>query len=289
MNGKNIVSALLILALITGVGSLSLYLYKYNKDMVKITQNNAMSVVDEKDSRNNIHRKDEEQDNSITATESNEIQSATPVKENPAKENMQSLVVPADWKTFTAPETGFTLRYPSDWQLINDNDPQDCPKNENCANDIHDVYEIESPDGIVIRYVTHEMWPGYVAQPYVDKESCGMENFDDCLTTIAVVDKFTVSNYGDVYLIKGASDTQGRGIYKLYKPMSKEIEPVVGSRSNINFDALPMLSGEKTFDVLVTYNYPKIKKNGIANMSDEEFFALDSVKKADMILKSIMF
>ena len=199
--------------------------------------------------------------------------------EESCEKEMQEMQIPADWKTFTAPMGGFTLRYPKDWKVVDNRDDGDEKCSKPAPNCI-DFFYINSPDGVYIEY-TFRKYDGF-GNTGSDKLSCGVQYYCDADKVLSF-EKFNVLNYGDVYLIRHPNKK-----ISLHKPVNPETIPVIGeTKHDENFETFYSLDGKNKDRYTITieyYNNDKFKE-----ITDNQFLNMDSVKKAEIILKSLKY
>lgn len=220
-----------------------------------------------------------------TLNKSNEsIASAPKVVQQPAPTpatQQQSAVQPstpaqvnetANWKVFRSKQEGFTLKYPNDWKL-QDGDNIDCGvTGAGCPRRV----TFTSPDGIMVRYVQYD-------DTTTDKLTCVQA---PC-TGIKVfkIEKLNIPNFGQALLVR-----TDKGI-SLDQPLSEETTPTVGENMHKGFDinlTMPSKNG-KRYSMFLYMNYANDGTTKFDKLTNDEFFNLDSVKKAETIMKSIEY
>lgn len=200
-------------------------------------------------------------------------------KENQEVTNLLTTEETINWKTFISKQEGFTLKYPSDWKL-EDGDDVDCGiDGSGCPQRV----TFTSPEGIIVRYIQFENTTS-------DKLSCGSGTGSPCLGNKVIgLEKFYVPNFGEVYFLKETSFLRG---VRLHMPLSQDTIPVVGENKHSNFDIefnLPSKNG-KRYTLFLSFDH--LNRDALAKfggLKDEQFYNLDSVKKAILILKSLTY
>ncbi len=178
----------------------------------------------------------------------------------------------ANWKIFQSKQEGFTLRYPNDWKL-QDGDNIDCGvTGAGCPQRV----TFTSPDGIMVRYVQYD-------DTTTDKLTCVQAPCTGIKVT--KVEKLNIPNFGQALLVK-----MEKGI-SLDQPMSEETTPTVGENMHKGFDidlTMPSKNG-KRYSMFLYMNYANDGTTKFDKLTSNEFFNLDSVKKAELIFKSISY
>jgi len=215
-----------------------------------------------------------------------EIPNPTLVQQNiVVQPSVPAETVPANWKTFTAKMEGFTIEYPADWK-IEDTSDGNCGHTVLNGSECRDRYDFISPDGIIVRYVIF-------SDENNDRIGCGAQG--ECYADNVVgLYKGDVKNLGQVYLAKlnnkNKPYTPPFEVY-LHKPLSKETTPIIGKnkyKDHMIFFSLPSKLGGR-YALFLTADTADDGTTKFDNLTEEQFFNLDSVKKAMLMLKSINY
>lgn len=180
-----------------------------------------------------------------------------------------------NWKVFTSKQEGFTLKYPTNW-ILQDGDTVDCGvTGAGCP----DRVTFTSPDGLMVRYVKF-------VDTTDDKLICGPGTQAPCFgNKILGLETLDVQNFGQVYLVK-----ESNGV-SLDVPLSKETTPVIGENKHSNFDiyfSLPSRDGGR-YLLFTTASFSNEDITRFNKLTTEQFYNLESVKQAIIILKSIKY
>lgn len=173
------------------------------------------------------------------------------------------------WQAFKAPAEGFTLKYPADWKVV---------KGLNTES-----YDITAPDGLIVRYV-------YLDTLDSDLGSCGHQSF--CPTQrIISIDDLSLTNHSNIQLIRTLPDEYD-DCYGLYlNDADSGRKPKVGDNKyddSYFFYSLKSKNGFR-YTVFVTNSLAGNTTFKCDGLSQAQFFRVESVKQAELILRSITF
>ncbi len=181
----------------------------------------------------------------------------------------------AGWKTYTSPSEGFSIRYPTRWKVI----PLQDYSTKGSA-------DFQAPDGLIVRYVELN------TSGTTDSDSCG--HGSACLPQhILSIDSLAVPNYGTVSVVKTAPGAGDEPCYAVYldQPSGAATTPKIGENSysdHFILFSLPSKIGGR-FMLWVTNSRAGNTTLQCSSMSQEQFFGLQSVQQAELILKSISY
>lgn len=200
-------------------------------------------------------------------------------------DNLLSDTIPTNWKTFTAPEEGFTLKYPNNWTLVNDSNGN-CGHMKLNGSECRDRYYFRSPDGILVSYVIF-------SDENNDRLGCGAQG--ECYADNVIgLENLDVKNFGQVLLIKEDNKnkpyTPPFQVY-LHKPLSQQTTPVIGEnkyKDHMIFFSLPSKLGGR-YALFLAADIASDGTTKFDNLTQEQFFNLDSVKKAILAIKSVSY
>ena len=177
-----------------------------------------------------------------------------------------------NWKVFHSKQEGFTLKYPNDWKL-QDGDNIDCGvTGAGCPQRV----TFTSPDGIMVRYVQYD-------DVTTDKLTCTQAPCTG--NKVTEIEKLDIPNFGQALLVKGDKSMW------LDQPLSAETIPTIGENLHKGFDIsfnMPSKNG-KRYSMFLYMNYANDGTTKFDKLTNDEFFNLDSVKKATLIFESIAY
>ncbi len=182
----------------------------------------------------------------------------------------------ANWKTFNSKTEGFTIRYPDNW-TVQDTSSGNCGHNSGTPTlngNCRDRFDFISSDGLIVRYVIHN-------DENNDRISCGTQSTCD-KQNVRSIDMLNVGSLGGVLLVKQDKEIN------LHKPLDNGTTPTVGANKHSNYMidfSLPSKTGGR-FALFVTTPNPDSKFNALTG---EQFYNLDSVKQAILMLKSLSY
>lgn len=128
--------------------------------------------------------------------------------------------------TFKSKTTGFSLQYPSNWEVSN-RSSLNCGNAEVNGTRCRDSYTFYAPNGISIQYFV-----GFIGDQSPDKTSCGTQSVCDT-TDVLDLETINIPGIGETFLVKTKT-----GI-ALHKPLSNDTIPEIGATLHnylINFN-----------------------------------------------------
>jgi len=186
---------------------------------------------------------------------------------------------PTIWKKFIAPIEGFTLHYPDTWR-VEDVSLDNCGYRYNTGlpdgrgSYCKDSFTFIAPDGLELRYAI-------ISDKNNDRAECGIQSV--CMSQhVDAIETINVNSLGDVLLVKS-----GKSVI-LHKPIDSGTIPVVGENTHSNYMinfTLPTKTGGRFSLFLEPFYSPKLRDE----LTDEQYYKLDSVQQGIQILKSLQY
>ncbi|PIS21803.1 hypothetical protein COT51_00865 [candidate division WWE3 bacterium CG08_land_8_20_14_0_20_41_15] len=196
------------------------------------------------------------------------------------------------WKAFVSASEGFSLKYPSDWQLHDNVDQSNCDHSRVNDTVCAESFDFISPSGISVRYVD------FGDEDKTDRWICG-GRYPCTGDIVSAVESLDVPKFGQVYLVKLDLDSMDKMVagsdsylgnlnsielYALHRPLSSETTPSVGkepSRDLQTHYTLPARAGGR-YSLFVTAENTAMLKNPTP-------IQLESINAAVLVLKSLTY